>query len=52
VALIALGGEKAQAVAAAVEGPITTHVPASFLQLHPRVEIFVDEAAGAGLRSD
>jgi 6-phosphogluconolactonase/glucosamine-6-phosphate isomerase/deaminase len=28
-----------------IHGAITTELPASFLQLHPRVEIMLDEAA-------
>jgi glucosamine-6-phosphate deaminase len=47
--LIATGAHKAQAVAAAVEGPITASCPASVLQLHPHVTVVVDEAAAAQL---
>lgn len=46
--LLALGEHKAQAVAAAVEGPITASVPASALQMHPAAKVVLDEAA-AGL---
>lgn len=46
--LLALGERKAQAVAAAVEGPITASVPASALQMHPAAKVVLDEAA-AGL---
>ena len=47
IVLLANGGNKAAAVAAAVEGPVTGMVTASALQLHPRVDVFVDaEAAG------
>jgi glucosamine-6-phosphate deaminase len=45
--LIATGATKAACVERLVNGPITTLLPASFLQLHPNAEIFLDrEAAG------
>ncbi len=47
--LIATGSSKADAIAAAVEGPLTAMVPASALQLHPRVTLVVDEAAASKL---
>ncbi|MBB5162960.1 glucosamine-6-phosphate deaminase [Mycobacterium sp. AZCC_0083] len=47
--LIATGEHKAEAVAAAVEGPVTASCPASVLQLHPHVTIVVDESAAAQL---
>lgn len=47
--LLAFGSAKAAALAAAVEGPVTASVPASALQLHPRVTVLVDEAAAAEL---
>jgi len=47
--LVADGSAKADAVARMVEGPLTAMVPASALQLHPRVTVIVDEAAAAGL---
>ncbi len=51
--MMAFGESKAGAVAAMVEGPVTAMVPASALQLHPRVHVFVDEPAAALLtRSD
>ena len=49
VVLIAAGESKADAIAAAVEGPITAMVPASALQLHPHVTVVLDEAAAARL---
>jgi glucosamine-6-phosphate deaminase len=49
IILLATGEPKAEAIAKAVEGPITTAVPASLLQLHPNVTIIVDEAAGSRL---
>ncbi|MFQ1003740.1 glucosamine-6-phosphate deaminase [Modestobacter sp. SSW1-42] len=47
--LVATGEGKAAPVAAAVEGPVTASVPGSVLQLHPRVTVVVDEAAGSRL---
>ncbi len=48
--LVATGSKKAAIVAKAVEGPITSMVTASALQLHPRCRVFVDEEAGAELQ--
>lgn len=48
--LLAFGRKKARAVAGAVEGPITAMNPASALQLHPRVTVFLDEEAAAELK--
>ena len=45
IILLASGEAKAEAVRACVEGPITPACPASALQLHPDVTLFVDEAA-------
>ena len=50
VVLLAFGAGKAEAVAAAVEGPITTSVPASILQLHQKATILLDEEAAGNLR--
>ena len=47
--LLAFGGNKARAVAGAVEGPITAMNPASALQLHPKVAMCLDEAAASEL---
>jgi glucosamine-6-phosphate deaminase len=47
--LLAFGDGKADALAAAVEGPVTATVPASAIQLHPHVTVLVDEAAGSRL---
>jgi len=47
--LIALGEAKADAIKAAVEGPVTADCPASVLQLHPDVTFFCDEAAASKL---
>ena len=47
--LVASGAAKANAVAAAVEGPVSAMVPASAIQLHPHVTVIVDEDAAADL---
>ena len=47
IILLASGAAKAEAVKACVEGPITPACPASALQLHPDVTLFVDEAAAS-----
>jgi glucosamine-6-phosphate deaminase len=49
VLLLALGAQKAEAVAAACEGPITAMNPASVLQMHPTVKVILDEPAGSFL---
>jgi glucosamine-6-phosphate deaminase len=49
VLLLASGAAKAHAVALAVEGPITSSVSASALQLHRDVTILVDRPASANL---
>ncbi len=47
--LVASGEAKARAVAQAVEGPVTSMVTASALQLHRDAIVIVDEAAATGL---
>jgi len=47
--LMAFGEGKAQVIAQAVEGDISTTVAASFLQEHPRAAIVLDEAAAEQL---
>lgn len=47
--LLAMGETKAEAIAAAVEGPVAAICPASALQLHPHVSVLVDEAAASRL---
>jgi glucosamine-6-phosphate deaminase len=49
IVMIATGGGKARCVAGMIEGPVTPHLPASFLQLHTKVEIWLDRAASATL---
>lgn len=48
--LIATGAAKAGAIAAAVEGPLTSSCPASVIQLHPHATVLVDFDAASGLR--
>jgi glucosamine-6-phosphate deaminase len=47
--LLAHGDRKAQCVAAVVHGPLTTELPASFLQLHGDVDLILDTAAASAL---
>ena len=47
--LLATGESKAKVIAKAVEGPITSMVSATALQLHPRCTVIVDEDAAANL---
>ena len=46
IVLLATGKSKAPCVERLVNGPITTELPASFLQLHGDAELMLDEAAG------
>jgi glucosamine-6-phosphate deaminase len=49
VVLLAFGEGKAQAVAGAVEGPLTASLPGSAIQLHPHATVVLDEAAASRL---
>jgi len=49
VLLLASGRSKAAAVAKAIEGPITSSVSASALQMHPDVTFIIDEEAAYSL---
>jgi len=49
ILVVASGSNKAEAVAAMINGPQTTDVPASALQLHPDVIVVVDKAAAQKL---
>jgi glucosamine-6-phosphate deaminase len=49
IVLIATGERKAEAVRGMLRGPLTTRLPASFLQLHRRVEVYLDRAAARAL---
>jgi glucosamine-6-phosphate deaminase len=47
--LLATGLEKSDAVAKAIEGPLTAMITATALQLHPACTIVLDQAAASGL---
>jgi glucosamine-6-phosphate deaminase len=47
IVLVATGTAKAGAAARMVSGRVTPRLPASFLQLHPSAELWVDRAAAA-----
>lgn len=49
IVLLATGRDKAPAIRRLVEGRVTTRLPASFLQLHPSAEVWLDREAAAGL---
>ena len=49
ILLLATGETKAEAVRRLVEGPVTASCPASALQMHQRVTVLLDAAAGARL---
>jgi glucosamine-6-phosphate deaminase len=51
VVLLATGSAKASCVERVVNGPLTTDLPASFLQLHHDVDIMLDEAAAEQLKA-
>jgi glucosamine-6-phosphate deaminase len=45
IVLLATGASKSSSVERMIRGPVTTKLPASFLQLHPATEIWLDRAA-------
>jgi glucosamine-6-phosphate deaminase len=45
IVMIATGDRKASCVHRMMRGPLTTRLPASFLQTHRHVEVFLDRAA-------
>lgn len=49
IVLLAVGRGKGRAVERMVNGPLTTRLPASFLQLHAHVDLVTDEAAAERL---
>jgi glucosamine-6-phosphate deaminase len=49
ILMLATGAKKANAVAAALEGPVTVKCPASALQLHPDVTFVITEDAATGI---
>ncbi len=50
IILLANGEKKADAVAKAIEGPITSMITASALQLHPDCTVYLDRAAASKLQ--
>ena len=50
ILLLATGEKKAGAVAAAVEGPVTSMITASALQMHPSTRVYCDEPAAGKLK--
>ena len=51
IVLLATGAKKADILSAAVEGPLTSRISASAIQLHPNCKVIVDEAAAAKLEA-
>ncbi len=51
VVMMATGASKAEAVAAMLDGPLTTRCPASWLQTHPDVTFVLDRAAVSARRA-
>ncbi|SDI21301.1 glucosamine-6-phosphate deaminase [Paenibacillus naphthalenovorans] len=49
ILLVVRGPDKADIVKRALQGPVTTKCPASFLQTHPDVTVLLDTDAGSGL---
>jgi len=52
ILVVATGERKAQVIQRALQGPITTRVPASLLQAHSSVEVYLDRAAASKLVRD
>ncbi len=48
--LLATGKTKAQIIAKAVEGPVTSMISATALQLHPKATVIIDQPASANLQ--
>lgn len=46
ILLLVSGEHKAEIIKKALQGPITTQIPASILQAHPRVTVLLDKEAG------
>jgi glucosamine-6-phosphate deaminase len=49
IVLLATGAAKARCVQRMIEGPVTTRLPGSFLQLHRNAEVWLDRPAAARL---
>jgi glucosamine-6-phosphate deaminase len=47
IVMLATGAAKARCVERMINGPLTTMLPASFLQLHRDVEVWLDRAAAS-----
>jgi glucosamine-6-phosphate deaminase len=45
--LVAMGARKARCIERTINGPLTPHLPASFLQLHRRAELYLDREAAS-----
>lgn len=52
VLLVANGEEKAEAITATIEGPITAQVPATVVQMHRRATVVLDGASATGLTGE
>src|SRR5438093_2847154 len=50
ILLLANGKKKAEAIAAAVEGPVTSMITASALQMHPDATVYLDNDAATKLK--
>ena len=50
IVVLATGRAKARCVEKIIAGPMTPKVPASFLQLHRQVEVWLDRTAAARIR--
>jgi glucosamine-6-phosphate deaminase len=50
ILLVANGADKAHIIEEALNGPITEHVPASILQNHPKLNVFLDQEAAFRVR--
>lgn len=50
IILLASGGNKADAIAKAVEGPVTSIITASALQMHAKSRVYLDTAAASKLQ--
>lgn len=50
IVLLATGNSKAEIVAKAVEGPVSSMVSASAIQLHPNCKVILDEAAATRMQ--
>ncbi|HOL67155.1 MAG TPA: glucosamine-6-phosphate deaminase, partial [bacterium] len=50
IILLVNGAKKAEILARAIEGPVTSLISASALQFHQRVSVFLDEPAASALK--